>query len=179
MVIEEQANARRVMAISSGIGVVACALLLWLLYGRGEVGAESSEFLWLPAWNAACNAASACCLLAGFRAIRARAVSTHMRWMLAALAFSALFLVGYVTHHALHGDTRFLGTGVVRTLYFSVLASHVVLSAAALPLILATVWFAATARWATHRRVARFTLPLWLYVSVTGVLVYVFLRAYA
>lgn len=178
MVTETETDSKRVLIVSAALGLAACSALLWLLYGRSPQDLPSERLMWLPAFNAVCNALSAACLVAGFAAIRERRVSTHMRWMLSALGFSTFFLIGYLTHHAIHGDTKFGGAGIVRPVYFSILISHVALSVVALPLILSTVWFAATSRFTTHSRIARITLPVWLYVSVTGVVVYLFLRAY-
>jgi len=90
----------------------------------------------------------------------------------------SVFLVSYIVNHALHGDTIFPGHGPVRTLYLSILASHVILSIVALPMVLTTFFFSLTGRFAMHRRIARFTFPIWLYVSITGVVVFVFLKAY-
>ena len=177
MVTDTDGSARRVLLVSAAVGSAVCAILLWLLYGRSiETGNDRLE--WLPVFNAFCNALSAVCLTIGFRAIRERRISTHRRWMLTAVGFSVLFLVGYVTHHAIHGDTKFGGSGAVRPLYFALLVSHVGLSVLALPMVLSTLWFAATRRFAIHKRIARFTFPIWLYVSVTGVAVFLFLRAY-
>jgi putative membrane protein len=98
--------------------------------------------------------------------------------MLLAFAFSSVFLISYVVNHALHGDTMFPGHDSVRTLYLSILASHVILSIVALPMVLTTFFFALTGRFAMHRRIARLALPVWLYVSISGVGVFVFLKAY-
>jgi putative membrane protein len=172
------ANARTVALTSAALGATISAGLLWLIYLRAPTAPADEQLAWLPGFNAACNAVSASLLTAGFFAIRRRNVAVHMRLMLGALASSALFLAGYVTHHAVHGDTVFHGTGTVRPVYFAILISHIVLSAVVLPFILSTAYFALSGRFPTHRRVARFTLPMWLYVSVTGVLVYAFLRVY-
>ena len=96
--------------------------------------------------------------------------------MATAFAASSLFLIGYIIHHTVHGDTKFLTTGWLRPTYFFILITHVVLSIVVLPMVLTTLFFAATKRWSAHRALARWTWPLWLYVSVTGVLVFVFLR---
>lgn len=163
-----------------GIGLasaLALTFLFWLLYGREGGGAAASGSLgFLPAVNAGLNAASATCLVLGFLAIRRRRPDVHRRWMLGAFAFSTLFLVGYITHHALHGDTRFEGEGPVRTIYLAVLASHVLLSVIALPMVLTTFYLSLSGQLDRHRRLARFTLPIWLYVSATGVLVFVMLK---
>jgi putative membrane protein len=89
-----------------------------------------------------------------------------------------LFLVGYLAYHYVHGDTRFPGTGTWRGIYLAILASHVLLSMAVVPLVLTTFWFALRRSFARHRRLARVTLPIWLYVSVTGVVIFAMLRAF-
>ena len=99
--------------------------------------------------------------------------------MLLAFAFYTIFLASYIVNHTLHGDTILPGHGAVRTLYLSILASHVILSMIALPMVLTTFFFALTGRFAMHRRIARLTFPIWLYVSFTGVVVFVFLKGYA
>ena len=104
--------------------------------------------------------------------------AAHRTSMLVAFGFSTLFLVSYIANHAIHGDTVFPGQGPVRTFYLAVLASHVILSIVALPMVLTTFFFSLTGRFAQHRRIARVTFPIWLYVSVTGVVVFVFLRTY-
>ena len=129
----------------------------------------------LPPINAGLNALSAVLLLAGWRAIRAGDRERHRRWMLAAVACSALFLVSYLTRFALTGAHRFPGGGALRAAYLVLLASHTVLAALVPPLVLAALWLALRGRFERHRRLARVTFPIWLYVSVTGVLVYVML----
>ena len=98
--------------------------------------------------------------------------------MATAFVFSTLFLFSYILHHALHGDTHFGGQGAVRGIYLALLASHVFLSLVALPMVLTTFFFSLSGRFAAHKRLARYTFPIWLYVSVTGVVVYLMLRAY-
>ena len=129
----------------------------------------------LPHLNAALNATSGVLLVAGFYFIMRRKVSAHLACMVAALAVSALFLVSYVVYHYNYGSVRFTGQGVVRTVYFAVLVTHVFLAAAIVPLVVVTVRRAWRGDYERHRRVARWTLPLWLYVSVTGVIVYLML----
>ena len=126
----------------------------------------------LPAVNASLNACSAVLLTAGFLFIRRKNTAAHQACMTAAFWVSALFLVTYLTHHALHGSTRFTGPGPARGLYFAILISHTALAVAILPLVLRTLFLARRNRISEHRRLARWTLPLWLYVSVTGVVVY-------
>jgi putative membrane protein len=123
--------------------------------------------------NAALNATSAALLVAGWRAIRAGDRDRHRRRMLGAFLCSGLFLCGYLVRLALTGTHRFPGTGWPRTAYLALLGVHTVLAAAALPLVLVTLARALGERFEAHRRVARLTLPIWLTVSATGVLVYV------
>ncbi|HSN89822.1 MAG TPA: DUF420 domain-containing protein [Anaeromyxobacteraceae bacterium] len=127
----------------------------------------------LPSVNAALNGTSAVLAVAGFVAIRRGRRDVHRALMLSAVAASALFLVSYLTRVALTGTHRFPGSGWAKALYLAVLASHTVLAAAAAPMVLRTLFLALRGRFPEHRRLARWTLPVWLYVSVTGVAVYV------
>ena len=129
----------------------------------------------LPAVNASHNALSGVLLLIGYVLIRNRRIEQHRKFMLAAFAASSLFLVFYVIYHAQVGSVRFTRQGFVRPLYFTVLITHVTLAAAVLPLALVTLSRGLAARYNAHRRIARWTFPIWMYVSVTGVLVYVLL----
>lgn len=129
----------------------------------------------LPAVNAALNGASALLLIAGFLAVRGRRVGLHRGLMLSALGTSILFLVSYLYYHYHAGTTRFTAEGWVRPVYFSILLSHTVLAIVIVPLVIVTLYRALRADFAPHRRIARITLPLWLYVSVTGIAVYLML----
>ena len=129
----------------------------------------------LPAVNASLNALSGVLLLIGYVLIRNRRIELHRKFMLAAFAASSLFLVFYVIYHAQVGSVPFTRQGFVRPLYFTVLITHVTLAAAVLPLALVTLSRGLAARYNAHRRIARWTFPIWMYVSVTGVLVYVLL----
>lgn len=129
----------------------------------------------LPALNALLNTASAVLLVTGYRLIRAGRREAHRRAMTAALLVSALFLTSYLIYHAQVGSVKFQKTGWIRPVYFSILISHTILAACVAPLALVTVWRAWRGRFDRHRRLARITLPLWLYVSVTGVVVYLML----
>ncbi len=126
----------------------------------------------LPPVNAALNATSAVLLALGYRAIRAGHLRRHRALMLAAVATSTVFLASYLTRVALTGTHRFPGGGALRAAYLVLLGSHTLLAALAAPLVLRTLFLALRARFPAHRRIARVTLPVWLYVSVTGVLVY-------
>ena len=126
----------------------------------------------LPALNAALNAVAAVLLVLGHRQIRRGRIEQHRRFMLGAFATSALFLVSYLTYHAQVGSQPFTGQGPIRIVYFTVLVSHIILAALILPLALVTLRRGLRREDAKHRAIARWTLPIWLYVSVTGVVVY-------
>jgi putative membrane protein len=129
----------------------------------------------LPALNATLNAISGLFLLLGYLFIRARRIEQHRRCMIGACATSSLFLLSYVIYHAQVGSVPFVRQGLVRPLYFSILITHVVLAIALVPLAVVTLTRGLGGRYLQHRAIARWTLPVWLYVSVTGVLVYVLL----
>jgi uncharacterized membrane protein YozB (DUF420 family) len=126
----------------------------------------------LPTLNAALNTASALLLLVAWWLIRHGRRDAHRRAMLAAVATSTLFLVSYLAYHFQVGSVRFTGQGAIRTVYFAILVSHTVLAAAIVPLVLTTLVRALRGRFVAHRALARYTLPLWLWVSVSGVVVY-------
>jgi len=129
----------------------------------------------LPALNASLNAISTVLLVTGWVLIKRGERHKHKMCMIAALVTSTLFLTSYVIYHAQVGSVPFKGTGWIRTVYFAVLIPHVILAAAIVPPVLITASRGLTAKYDKHRRIARWTLPLWLYVSVTGVIVYVML----
>ena len=129
----------------------------------------------LPAVNASLNAISGVLLIIAYALIRNRRIEPHRRVMIAAFVTSALFLVCYVIYHSQVGSVRFMRQGFVRPLYFTILITHVVLAAVVLPMAIITLSRGLKARYPQHRRIARWTLPIWLYVSITGVLVYVLL----
>jgi putative membrane protein len=158
------------------LSVAIYAFLMWLIYAFELKNYQGSGWTWLPHFNAACNAVSATAIAFGVLFIKRAKKSAHAVAMIFATTASACFLVGYLVHHAINGDTPFAGTGWIRPVYFAILISHVILAGVALPLILNTLSFAALRRFDSHRAVARWTYPLWLYVSVTGVVVWAFLR---
>ena len=129
----------------------------------------------LPAVNASLNALSTVFLASGYSFVRARRIAQHRACMLAALATSALFLVCYIVYHAQVGSVRFTRQGIVRPIYYTILITHVTLAAIVLPMAIVTLSRGLQARYSQHRRIARWTFPIWMYVSVTGVLVYVLL----
>ena len=129
----------------------------------------------MPHLNAILNAASAVMLAAGFVQIRRKNREAHRRCMIGALCSSALFLLSYLVYHAHAGSVRFQGQGGIRAIYLTVLASHSILAAVVLPMVILTLWRALRGAFTLHRRIARWTFPVWIYVSVTGVLVYLML----
>lgn len=129
----------------------------------------------LPALNATLNATSAVLLAFGYRFIRRREIRRHRACMIAAFAVSTIFLASYLTYHYQVGSVRFPGSGWLRGLYLSILVSHTILAALVPPLAVVTLYRALRERFDPHRRLARWTLPIWAYVSVTGVVVYVML----
>ncbi len=126
----------------------------------------------LPHLNAALNSGGAALLVTGYLCIRRKKITAHRACMVSAFLLSAAFLVSYVVYHARVGSVRFPGQGWIRPVYFSILVSHTALAAAIVPLVLTTLYRAARGQFDRHRRIARWTLPLWLYVNVTGVIVY-------
>jgi putative membrane protein len=161
-----------ICAISAG----AVAFLLWLIYARQAPVEFASRLTFLPALNALLNGLSATAILSGLFFISRRRIAAHRNAMLVAFCFSSLFLVSYITNHALHGETRYPVDVAHRSLYLVILSSHVSLSILALPLVLVTFLLSLTGRFAMHKRIARFTFPIWLYVSVTGVVVFLMLH---
>jgi putative membrane protein len=156
----------------------AFSFLVWILFFRERSEPLNPESLsFLPAVNASLNGLCATCILCGFAAIKTGHRRVHMGFMITAVTLSAVFLVSYIVYHTIHGDTKFVTEGVIRYVYFGVLISHIVCTAFTLPLIFSAVYFAATKRFELHKKVTRFTFPLWLYVSLTGVTIYFLLEA--
>jgi putative membrane protein len=176
--LKSAGNARALTFILVLSGAVV-AFLFWLIYFKPASGYSPALIGALPAVNASLNATSAALLTAGFVAVRRRNYALHTKLMFAALGSSALFFVSYVVYHHFHGDTRFTGTGPVRPAYFFVLISHIALSVVVVPMILTSFYLSLAGRLKAHRLVSRVTLPIWLYVSVTGVLIFAMLKLFA
>jgi len=168
-----------VIAAILGVSLVASLFIFWLVYVHPPVDAAGTSFNFLPALNAVLNACAAIALLIGFRFIRARKIQKHRNSMFVAFLFSAAFLVSYLATYFLHGETRLpiAHSGWLWYSYAIVLfATHIPLAIICLPLILITFFLSLTGRFPAHKRLARWTFPIWLYVSVSGVFVY-FLQA--
>jgi uncharacterized membrane protein YozB (DUF420 family) len=133
------------------------------------------DYTVLPTVNAALNAVSGVFLLVGYVLIRRRQINAHRNAMLGAFASSTLFLISYLVYHAQAGSRPFTGQGPIRYVYFAILLSHVILAAAILPMAVTTLSRGLRGRYADHKRIAKWTFPIWMYVSVTGVIVYVML----
>lgn len=161
------------------ISAVAFCFLIWLIYFKGGSDYRSELITSLPALNALLNSTSAVLLLFGYRAILRRNFSRHMKFNLTAFITSTFFLISYVVYHNFHGSTPFTGEGFVRPVYFFILISHIILSAIVMPLILTSFYLAFSGKLKLHRKVSKVTLPVWLYVSVTGVVVFFMLRTYS
>ena len=171
------ANLRNVWTTIVGVSLAAVGLLVWIIYFKEQPEGSEGMLPFLPLLNCILNGTSAFCLVAGVLAIRKKRQNLHMKWMMAAFACSAVFLVSYILHHYLHGDSVFPKDNDLRPFYLMILASHVVLSVIGLPMILMTFFLSLSGRIDRHRKLARYTFPIWLYVSVTGVLVYVLLKS--
>ena len=170
-------SARKPVPAILALSAVVAGFLIWLIYFKERLVTPDWAAS-LPLSNAIFNSISAICLSLGYLNIRRGNRTVHMRFMIGATISSAFFLIGYITYHYFHGDTKFPGQGWVRPAYFALLISHITMSAVALPLIFTTLWFAITKQFRFHKKVSRWTFPIWLYVSVTGVLVYVVLSHY-
>ena len=133
--------------------------------------------LW-PLVNASLNALAGVCLLMGWRAIKKGCRLSHQRWMMTAMGCSSLFLCSYLIYHALQGSTPYQGQGFLRTLYFSILLTHTPLAVLIVPFSLWALWYALQGKFAQHVRITRRLFPVWIYVSITGVLIYLMLYVF-
>jgi putative membrane protein len=176
--VNEARTPPSVVAAIIAVSAVASLFLFWLVYAHAPVDVAGTQLAFLPALNALLNALAAIALVFGFGFIRAQRIGAHRVSMFTAFIFSSLFLVCYVTNYALHGEMHFHGVGGIRSVYFPLLISHIILAVIALPMILITFFLSLTGRFPTHKKLARWTFPVWLYVSVTGVIVYLMLAAY-
>lgn len=172
-----QPSPRAAVLAILGISIAASLFLFWLIYLHPAADAAGTQLAFLPALNAVLNGLSATALLIGYAFIRGKRISAHRASMFAAFGFSTLFLVSYILHHALHGDVRYPLHADFRGIYLGLLASHILLAVIALPMVLTTFFLSLSGRIPMHRKLARWTFPIWLYVSVTGVIVYAMLAA--
>jgi putative membrane protein len=167
---------RAFFVFNAVVSTAALGLLAYLLLiRRGDAG-SGLDLRFMPAVNAGLNATAAALLAAGWVAVRRGRPDLHKYLVVSAFTASAIFLVGYLAYHYVHGDTRYQGAGALRTIYFGVLISHVILSMFVVPGALAAFWFAARRQFQRHKRITRWLMPIWLYVSVTGVVIFFMLR---
>jgi putative membrane protein len=166
----------RTFFVFNGVVSVAATAFIAFILLRDVTPGGAVDLSFMPGVNATLNALSALCLTLGYVAIRRGAVHVHRLLMVSAFALSAVFLVGYLAYHSAQGDTPYTGVGPIRTIYFLILITHIVLSVTVVPLALTSFYFAFTRRFDRHRRLNRVFLPIWLYVSVTGVVIYFMLR---
>ena len=162
-----------------GIGILSAvilAFLFWWIYGKETATSSGDWVTFLPFLNALLNSITALLLIYGYRLIKQGHRDQHATIMLTATATSGAFLVSYLLYHHFHGDTKFIAQGLIRPVYFFILISHIILSIIQIPCILGTLYFAFTSQLEKHKKIARITFPIWLYVSVTGVLVFIFLQ---
>ena len=169
-----------VIATIIAISAVASLFLAWLVYYHPPVDVAGTHLAFLPALDAVLNALCAVFLLIGYRYIMRREITKHRNSMFAAFIVSSVFLVAYIVNHVLHGDILFpKAHPTARFIYLWVLLTpHILLAVVALPMILITFFFSLTGRFAMHRRIAQYTFPIWLYVSISGVIVYAMLALY-
>lgn len=157
-------------------------LIVWTLVGSMQrihlQLPDGVDLSFLPAFNAIINSLVAICLISAGIAIWAQHAKLHRSLILAAVGLSALFLISYVTYHITAGETKFGGQGSVRTVYFSLLISHIALAAISFPIILQSLVYAFSCQFAKHRRMVRWAYPMWLYVAITGPIIYLMLRSY-
>jgi len=165
----------RILIILASVFIFGAIVLL----GRVEVPVGGAFDVHIFAkFNAIINSMVSVLLVAGLIAVKNRRYTLHKKIMLAAIVLSVLFLISYICHHLFAGDTKFGGAGTIRYVYFFILISHIFLAAIILPFILFTAYRAMISEWPLHRRMAKITWPIWLYVSVTGVLVYLLISPY-
>lgn len=171
-------DTRKAIILIIGISVIAILFLFWILYFR-EAPDESYTFVsYLPTLNATFNGIATVLLILGFIAIKQQKYASHMRYMLSAFVASALFLVSYVVYHNFVGHTPFPGEGIIRPIYFFILITHIILSVFVVPLVLSSFYFSLSGKLTTHRKISKITFPVWMYVSITGVVIYFILEAY-
>lgn len=176
--INEARTPVSVVGVIIGISAIASLFLFWLIYYHPPADVAGTQLSFLPALNALLNALAAVALVTGFVFIRSGRVGPHRASMFSAFIFSSAFLAAYIINYALHGESHFQGVGTICWIYFPLLISHIILAVVALPMILITFFLSLSGRFPTHKKLARWTFPIWLYVSVTGVIVYAMLAAY-
>ncbi len=165
---------KTITIVSIAIPVVVAILML--IPGREK--SEGSVLSNLPLFHAILNASTAFCLIIGYLFIAQKKIQLHRLSMIGAFVLSSVFLVSYVIYHATHPPTKFGGEGFIRPIYFFILISHIILAAAIVPLALFSIYYGIQNKIDKHKKVTKYTLPIWLYVAITGVVVYVMMSPY-
>jgi putative membrane protein len=173
---QNQTSSLKVNVIIGAISSIIIGFLIWLIYFKTPVTSTETWVSHLPATNALLNSLCFGFLIAGFGFIKWGEKLAHIICMLLATASSALFVTSYIVYHYFQGDTKFLAEGPIRVIYFFILISHIILSIPLVPLVLLTLWHAFKRNLISHKRFARITFPIWVYVSITGVLIFVILH---
>jgi len=169
-------NEQLINKIIGLLSIIIFAFLTWLIYFKNPAQTESNWVNYLPHVNASLNTLTAIFLTIGLIKIKSGKIKEHKIMMYSATFTSFLFLISYVVYHHFHGDTKFNQFGMIRYVYFFILITHILLSIIQVPLILSTHYLAFTQNFTKHKAVARWTFPIWMYVSITGVLIFFFLN---
>ncbi len=167
---------KKALQVISLLSVAVLVFLFWLIYFNEGAEATSAWVSELPKVNALLNSITTVFLIAGFLFIKKGKKQAHINSMLSATFTSGLFLISYIIYHHYQGDTPFLTQGILRPIYFFILISHIILSMAIVPLVFTTLYFAARSNFQKHKKIAKITFPIWIYVSITGVLIYFFVH---
>lgn len=174
----KEISVKKALVVILLVSGLAFLFLIYLLYFREAAGSTEDWVTQLPALNAFLNSISTVLIILGYVAIRRKRYLRHMKLMLTAFITSSLFLISYLLYHNFVGHTPFPGEGWIRPIYFFILITHIILSATVVPLVLTSYYFAFAGRFKTHRKVSMWTFPIWLYVSITGVVIFFILNAY-
>lgn len=174
----KEISVKKALLVIFLVSALAFLFLIYLIYFREAAGATDYWIRQLPALNAFLNSISTVLILLGYIAIRQKRYLRHMKLMLTAFITSSLFLISYLIYHNFIGHTPFPGEGLIRPVYFFILITHIILSATVVPLVLTSYYFAFAGKFSTHRKVSKWTFPVWLYVSVTGVVIFFILNTY-
>jgi putative membrane protein len=166
-------SARKAWGIVLTISTIAITFLFWLIYIKQSPSSHPEYATILPLVNASLNTFSTICIILGIVAIKKQNKKKHMTMMISAFVFSTAFLITYILYHSMFGDVAFTGQGWIRPVYFSVLITHILLTIVGLPIILMTFFFALLKQWPNHKKIAKITAPIWLIISITGVLIYI------
>ena len=176
-----KSNLRNVYTILI-FSLLAVAGLLFIIYRKESVPntneVDGSILNYFVLLNIILNSATIICILLGRLAIKNRKIFLHKKFMLSAFTFSVLFLISYIYYHYNYGATLFLGQGIIRPIYFFILISHIILAAITLPMVLVTLYFALFSQFILHKAIANYTFYAWLYVSITGILIYLLLHLF-